>query len=53
MKSKKLIASLIIIFLHASIFAQEKLPDGHYECSITKNDSTVENGYLITDAFAP
>jgi hypothetical protein len=53
MKSKKLIVILIIIFLQASIFAQGKLPAGHYECSITKNDSTVENGYLITDSFAP
>ena len=53
MKSKKLITSLIIFFLHVSTFAQVKLPAGHYECSITKNDSTIENGYLITDSFAP
>jgi hypothetical protein len=52
MKSKKLIASLIIIFMHFSIFAQEKLPDGHYECTITKNDNKVENGYLITETYS-
>lgn len=50
---KNLTTSIFIMLIHLSIFAQEKLPAGHYECNITKNDSTIENGYLVTDSFAP